>query len=169
MLVRPHPSGYTSGATDFDTYTAATTHAGLSGTGFTNTSSNGPQQFSFDLGAVVSIDALAIWNTSSVGAVNSIRILADNDQNFGNGTGAVLLGASALGGAGPAHVFSFGAISTRFIHVEGLNSAQPPDFYGLGEVVFRSTDVPTDVPEPATVALLGIGALGLIGWRRRTA
>jgi len=157
-------AGYTSGVTNFGTYTAATTHAALAGTGFTNAETNGPQQFTFDLGAVTLIDALAIWNTDSVGRVTSFRVFADNDGIFGNGVGALLVGPTALGGFGPAQVFAFGPVSTRFIHIEGLSSLAPPDFYGLGEVVFRAAAA---VPEPGTLVTCAAALLVGVGFARR--
>ncbi len=159
---------YTSGITDFDTFTAATTHEDLSGTGFTGTESSGPQQFTFDLGLMSLIDGLAIWNTASVGAITSFRVLYDTDADFGNGTSGELLGSTPLGAAGPAQVFSFGSVSTRYIHVEGLTSLEPPDYYGLGEVAFRSAGV-SPIPEPSTLISGGIavGLMAVAGLRRR--
>ena len=156
-------AAYTSGVTDFATYTASATHEGLAGTGFTNTESAGPQQFTFDLGSIQSIDAIAIWNTASVGAVTRIEVLFDSDADFGNGTSGVLVAASALGAAGPANVFSFSSTATRFVHINGLATLQSPDFYGLGEVMFSSAAI----PEPGTLAILGLGLAGLAAMRRR--
>jgi hypothetical protein len=156
-------AGYVSGVTDFSTFTGSTTHTGLAGAGFTATESDGPQQFTFDLGTLTAIQSIAIWNTSSVGAVTTIRVLADDDNDFSNGTSALLVAPSILGAAGPAHVFGFAAATTRYVHVEGLASLQPPDFYGLGEVAFEQASV----PEPGTLFLLGSGLLGLARVRAR--
>lgn len=154
---------YTSGVTDFDTFTAATTHFGLGG--FTDTRNNGPQQFTFDLGASVSIDAIAIWNSTTTSPITSFQLFADDDDVFGNGTTSLLFGPTALGAAGPSQVFEFASINTRFIHIEGLSTLDPPDFYGLGEVAFRSSNS-SQVPEPSTLAILSLGLVGL-GFARR--
>lgn len=157
---------YTSGVTDFGTFTGSTTTPGLGFgvAGFTGTESSGPQQFTFDLGALMMINAIAIWNTNSVGAVTSFTLLSDNDANFGNGTSGVLLGSTplaVLADPQPAQVFSFAATTTQFIHINGLSSLAPPDFYGLSEVAFSR------VPEPGSLALLSIALAVLALGRKR--
>ena len=87
---------YVSGVTDFGTFTASTTGGGLAGAGYTGTSSSGPQQFTFDLGSLFSIDAISIWNSGSAGSITRFELYADNDNNFANGTSALILGPSAL-------------------------------------------------------------------------
>ena len=154
---------YASGLTDFNTFTSTTTTPGLRSAGFTGIRSTGPQQFTFDLGTVVTIDAIAIWNTNSVGAINNFSLFSDSDSNFGNGTSQLLLGPTELlvfNDPVPAQVFGFSTTSTRFIHINGLNSLDPPDFYGLSEVAF--SQVPSAVPEPRSLILLIIGLAGVI-------
>lgn len=154
---------YTSGVTDFATFTSTTTSAGLGGAvSFTNTQNNGPQTFTFNLGSILSIGGIAIWNTSSAGRVTEFHLLADTDGDASNGGTTSLLPTTALGnGGGLAYVFSFGPISTQFIHVVGTNSLAPPDFYGLAEVAFDQV-VDTGVPEPSTLALLSAGAIAFL-------
>jgi len=156
---------YVSGVTDFATFTASTTHDGLVGTGFTTEESNGPQQFTFDLGTPKPIDGIVIWNTTSVGRITSFNLFSDVDPIFGNGTSAQLLPVTVIGnGGGLGYVFSFAQTNTRYIHVNGTNSLEPPDFYGLGEVAFRA------VPEPVTLAMsiCAVLVLPAVRLRRRS-
>lgn len=162
-------AGYTSGVTNFAVYTAATTSGQLTGAGFTATESNGPQQFTFDLGALFDIDGVAVWNTNSVGAITRFEMYADNDDDFSNGVGALILGPSSLAtNSASADVFSFGSTQTRYVHLQGLASLAPPDFYGLNEVVFRGQAAGTQVPEPASLGLaaLALAAAGAASRRR---
>ena len=153
-------AGYTSGVTDFDTYTASTTHSGkVSNSGFTGQETNGPQQFTFDLGSLTTINKIAIWSVNEPGAPSNFELFSDNDADFNNGTSGTLLGFTALATPSdpqPAQVFGFAAKNTQFVHINAFNSQEPPDFYGLGEVTFR------EVPEPLTIigsgVVLGFGA-----------
>lgn len=161
-------TGYTSGVTDFGTYLAGTTHDSGTGittnTGFTNTSGGFPQQITFNLGSVVSISGLGFWATSNMGSVTEFRLFVDNDNDATNGVGAQLNGtfnALADGGtAGPGQVFSFGAVSTQFVHLYVDNTAAGTEMYpGIGEVAFDAEVA--EAPEPATTALVLLGLAGI--------
>ena len=157
-------AGYTSGVTDFASYTAGTTHSSPgSGTnsGFTN-ASGVPQIFSFDIGSMQTIDGFAIWANENIGSLTSFDLYADNDNIFGNGVGA-LLGSFIVSGPSTissADVRSFSAVSTQFLHIDTL----APLFLtvGIGEFALRSAAV----PEPTSLVLLGAGLFGL-GFHRR--
>lgn len=159
---------YISGETDFASYTATTTHSPLlsqNNVGFTNTSSDGPQHFTFDLGDIYPVTSIAIWNTDSEGAVSSFELYADDDNNLDNGTTARLIEPTNLQYNDPllsipaeAQVFSFETISVRYIHVNGLSTLLPPDYYSLAEVVFGV------VPAPSASL---VGAVTLCGLSRR--
>ncbi len=139
-------AAYRNGVTNFGTYMATTTHSGFPGNGFTATADFGPQQFTFDLGALTTINGIAIWNTGfRTGAVNSFSVFSDDDADFGNGTTGMLLGATPLAFPSnpvPAQTFSFDATTTRFVHIEGLATNDPPDLYALGEVAFSGVPAP---------------------------
>ncbi|KGJ86900.1 PEP-CTERM sorting domain-containing protein [Colwellia psychrerythraea] len=154
-------AGYTSGVTDFTSYTGSTTHNGLEGF------SVGPDgQFSFDLGSALNIDGLALWASTNIGSLASFDLYADTDQIWGNGVGSLLGSFNALGGVGsdPAQIFSFAATSTQFLHIDILSTQGGIGFQpGIGEIAFRGA---SEVPEPISIALLGLGLAG-IGFSRK--
>ncbi|MEM9838821.1 MAG: hypothetical protein AAF830_06645 [Pseudomonadota bacterium] len=155
-------AAYTPGVTDFDSYTASTLHDDFDGTGFTNTESNGPQVFTFSLASLTTVDAIAIWNTGSVGAVTSFSLEIDDDTDRSNGVLGTVLAQQALAtnsGSQSAQVFAFSEVTSMVFHVVGLSSLAPPDFYGLGEVAFRSASAPVPVPGALPLFIAGIGAL----------
>ena len=165
-------AGYTSGLTDFDAFVASTTHnaTGSLNSGFTGAQAP-PGQFSLDLGALFTIDALAFWDTQNSGSLRSFNLYADDDQIFGNGVGALIGTFNATGGGfgGPqptlAQIFLFGSVSTRFLHVDVLTMEGGTNLVpGIGELAFRSAEA---VPEPSSIALLLAGLLGLGLARRR--
>ena len=156
-------SSYISGVTDFAVGSSATSGL-LSGSGFDAVESYGPIQFSFDLGTSLTIDALAIWNTNSVGAISQIEIWSDNDMDWSNGATSMLVGSSALTTSSSSDIFSFSAIDSQFFHINALSSLAPPDYYGLNEVAFSEV---VNVPEPSILFLMGAGLAGLGFARRR--
>ncbi len=163
-------AGYASGVTDFDTFVAATTHDGGGSLNSGFTGAGAPGQFSFDLGAVVSVDALAFWEVQNSGSVHSFNLYADSDQNFGNGVGALIGTFNAVGGGfgGPAisaaQVFTFLALSTQFLHIDVLTMQGGVGLVpGIGEVAVRGAAV----PEPGTLAVFGLGLAGVAMSRRR--
>lgn len=151
-------AGYVAGVTDFDGFVASTTHDGLAAlnSGF----SVGPfGSFSYDLGAVVDIDAIGLWATANTGSVLQFNLYADNDNDISNGAGGLIGGFTAVGSnytsADPGQAFSFNQVATRYVHMEILTTDGGPQ-PGLGEVVFRTASM---VPEPEPLALFALGAV----------
>lgn len=154
-------TGYISGVTDFDSFVNSTLSTALGDAGFTATESYGPQVFTFGFSQQVSLDGIAVWNTGSAGAVSSFALYADTDANFYNGTQNQLLQQQSLdtvvgNGWVPAQVFQFGATSTQYIHLIGLDSLTAPDFYGLSEVAFSQSITPVPLPPALGLYLSGL-------------
>ena len=163
-------AAYVSGATDFATYAAATTHNGLNSanSGFTNTGGGFPQTITFSFGSAVPLGGFAFWATGNIGSVTQFTLFGDSDNNFSNGTSGQLGGifnTLANGGVvSPAQVFAFGAATAQFVHMRVLNTAGGTGLFpGVGEIAFDSTSV----PEPNTVGLIGAGLVLVACLRRR--
>jgi hypothetical protein len=162
---------YTSGTTDFDSFSASTTHSPnitLNNIGFTDSSTHGPQHFTFDLGALVPVSSIAIWNSDVHGAISSFELLADDDEDLYNGIQGSILGSTSLSSNDPnldipadAQVFRFETSFVRFIHFNGLSTLLPPDNYALAEIVFGV------VPAPGTGLVLS--SFLCVSYRRRRA
>jgi len=154
-------AGFVSGVTDFDAYLAgAPTHA-------TNSGSNawagnpGPTlgYLDFDLGEIYSVDRFVLWTQSNANAVNRFELYVSDDAAF---TGATFVGGFGASVGTSAQVYGMGGADGRYVRLNVLSNHGGGNV-NIGEVAF---DV-NPVPEPATLALFGLGALGFAIRRRR--
>lgn len=166
-------TNYVSGVTNFDAYIASnpqhtTTFPGFEW--FSNLGTNSAQ-VTYDLGSVLTIDKMALWNEESSG-IGSLDLLFSIDNiTFVSLLVALVPTDNNLStGSYSADVFSFAAESMRYIQLVMTRCPQPdPASYAgcaIGEVAFSSVSA---VPVPAALPLFasGLGALGFIGWRRK--
>jgi hypothetical protein len=160
---------YISGFTDFDAYLSTNPqHTDIfSGYEWFGNSGTTTAIVTYDLGAIKSVDKLALWNEE----ISGIGLLDLYSSQDGIKFSALSLGIKPIDnprGNYPAQVFSFSTVAARYIKFDISQSPQPnPGSFpsaAIGEVAFRQVQV----PEPASlIGILGLGAFGVTSLRKR--
>ena len=189
------PDGATSSTTVGGTRTIAEAinNSDLSGTGISVTETHlinsdsagywlsastavgsGTETISFDLGGTYDVDTIHQWVYTRSGATK--RGLQTFDIAFSTNNGvsystAVTAASLSMGAFTEPAVTALPAQTRTFTEQTGVTNIQfsnlqnfgDTSYFGLSEIKFEGTAV----PEPSSVALLGLGGLGLLIRRRR--
>ena len=168
-------ANYTSGVTDFDTFVGSTNHTMIfSGFEWFSDFGTDSAQVTYDLGSVMSIDKMALWNEEFSG-IGLLDLLVSTDG---------LLFVSLLPGLTPtdnppfdgstsvsylADVFSFATTSLRYMRLAMSGCPQPNgnsyQSCSIGEVAFSTSTVPIPAALPLFVA--GLGGLTWLSRRQK--
>ena len=158
--------GYTSGVTDFATYTnSATATPATASDLWTSADGATTGNVDFTLGGSYEIDAFAIWALISTNGDNigDFTLLASNDPSF---TTFTTLGSFtptySPGSPIPATVVTFTATTASYVRLEITSNNGGPDA-GLNEAAFGVAAV----PEPSSLLMMGIGIASVLGHRLR--
>jgi hypothetical protein len=149
-------AAYTSGVDDFGTYLAgAPTHTSVGGTDWVSELGTTTGYVEFDLGALMVVDAMAIWNMAFGNPLQLSAAVTEFDL-FANGNllGSYTIGAPAVNPS-LAQVIGFSPVAAQIIRMEITANNGSLDYSALGEVAFSAFPV----PEPTAALLFGAGWL----------
>lgn len=159
-------STYTSGVTDFSTFTSSVTHVNNSPVNAWATIGS-TANIDFDFGAEVNITQFAFWgdNGSNTNNINEFSILISNDRTFATFTDLGTFNGP-LPNANPVEAAMFDVTDGlgRYVRLQASNFGG--SYVILGEVAFDDGAV-NAVPVPAAFWLFGSGLLGLVAVARR--
>lgn len=164
-------TGYTSGVTDFDTYIASNPlHDVDFNLEWFSNEFTATAIVTYDLGAVRTISALALWNEELSG-IGALQLFGSSDGvNFTLLLGNLTPVNNPLDAPYGPEVFEFAPTDLRYIRLDMSACPQSPAFFlacAVGEVAFEAVPASGQVPEPDSIALLAAGIGGAAFVRRR--
>jgi hypothetical protein len=165
---------YTSLVTNFASYIASnpTHNSILNANDWISPFGTPTGNFDFGLGGTFTIDSFALWNFPTPAGVVGFQLLASADSSFSSTTSLGTFTAHpnnvGLATAVQPEVFTFAPTSAAFVRMV-ITSNNGDLNTGFGEAAFSVQATATATPEPASVTLAVLGALGLAGygWRKR--
>jgi len=158
-------TSFVSGVTDLDTY--------LSGNPLHTTTFSTFEWFSagsgyvdLDMGSVVDLQSLLIWNEEGGNGVGSLDVFTSLDLSFSSlvNIGSFNPAQNVDGVDYAAELLDITDSSAQYLRLQF--SGASGGVFGLGEIAF-SDGVPSAVPVPAAVWLFASGLMGLVGLARR--
>lgn len=168
-------NSFTSGVTDFDTYTGGNpTHdPDSSNIWISNDIKVG--NLDLDLGSSYVIDKFAFWNRgfSSDSQLNGFTVFTSTVSDFSTSTNVGSFNATQQGSttAVPVEVFNLADSTGRYVRINITSNHGGPTRPAVvaGEMAFGVSAASTAVPEPSSLALMiCFGALGLTARRLRS-
>ncbi|WP_334188088.1 PEP-CTERM sorting domain-containing protein [Noviherbaspirillum sp.] len=161
-------TGYSNGATDFDTYTSSgVTHSGGDSNSWLSSPGTYSGSFVFDLGNIFSINKFVMWNGTSgiTASPASFTLETSLTSDF---TSSMLVGAFSGHMANyNATIYDITDSVSRYVRMTIPGNFGNSCCIGIGDVAFDVAPASTSVPEPGSLALLGVGLVGAAFVRRK--
>lgn len=125
----------------------------------------------FDFGQSFLVDSFSFWNQNGGGpgasgstGINSLNILYSVDGiSFSSLFAGSSIFSQVTGTNASPEIISFSVVNARYFRFDVLSNHGDINQTGFAEIAFNDT---TSVPEPASIALLGLGLAG-IGFSRK--